>query len=278
MARRACRVVGVLLLMLHQHALGQLQPEIARLEARVRSRAGRPSRCSAPAQLAARQVHRDPDRREARVLPGAILGAGRPKHPLAERHDEAVLLGERDELAGSSSPSSGWRQRTAPRPRCGAPVSGRRRSAGSAARTPRAPAPGEASFSSVSRCIAARVHRPRVGLIAAAALLLGLVHRGVGVHQQGLEVLAVVRIDRDADARVDEDLVAGDANRSARLLRMRRASLAASSGCVSPGDDDRELVAAEPGHVRRRRSCASPTSSSRSRQDARSRSATCWSS
>ena len=37
----------------------------------------------------------------------------------------------------------------------------------------------------------------------------------------------------------------------ARLLRMRRASLAASSASPEPGHDDRELVAAQPGDVRR---------------------------
>ena len=33
-------------------------------------------------------------------LPGAVLGAGLLQHPLAQRHDQAVLLGQRDELRG----------------------------------------------------------------------------------------------------------------------------------------------------------------------------------
>ncbi len=86
-----------------------------------------------------------------------------------------------------------------------------------------------------------------VEVFESALALLGLVHREVGLAQQGIGILAIVRIDADADAGAD---------RVAPLLELER--LGKRHGeflrhpCRGPGrrrmaDDDGELVAAQAG-------------------------------
>ena len=85
-----------------------------------------------------------------------------------------------------------------------------------------------------------------VDLERAAALALGLVHGDVGLADQAVEVVALGRIEHDADARADVDLVLVDAQR----LDQGILDLACDGlGLLGPGqalDDDRELVAAGP--------------------------------
>ena len=89
--------VGALLLVVHQHALGELETEMPRVESsrfeRAAHRIG-----ERPPELTAREVGRDPDGAETGSLPLAVLGARGLHDPFTERNDEAVLLGKRDEL------------------------------------------------------------------------------------------------------------------------------------------------------------------------------------
>src|SRR3989475_8834706 len=59
------------------------------------------------AELPAREVDRDDHLAEPLVPPGLALGARRSQHPLADRHDEAGLLGQRDEVARGDHPQLG---------------------------------------------------------------------------------------------------------------------------------------------------------------------------
>ena len=86
---------------LHHDALGDLELEVG---AR-RGRSARAPRDDALDQVAAagtarRDVHRHRAGRGCRASASARLAAGFAQHPVAERHDEAGLLGERDELGG----------------------------------------------------------------------------------------------------------------------------------------------------------------------------------
>ena len=58
-------------------------------------------------------------------------------------------------------------------------------------------------------------HRVVVERVAVAALGLGVVHRDVGVAQQRVEVVAVARIEHDADRRRDEHFLRADRDRLA---------------------------------------------------------------
>ena len=116
-------------------------------------------------------------------------------------------------------------------------------------------------------------HGLGVGLVAVAPLLLRLVHGGIGVHQQGIEVLAIEGIDGDADAGVDEDLMGADPNRMRETADDAPGELRGVLGVVQPRHDDGELVATETRHFRSQGGEAGPTSSSRSRQQERSRDA-----
>ena len=60
-------------------------------------------------------------------------------------------------------------------------------------------------------------------------------------------------IDGDADAGVDEDLVAGHPNRMGKAARGSGGPACRRPGLGKPGHDDGELVAAQSGHFRRQR-------------------------
>ena len=89
------------------------------------------------------------------------------------------------------------------------------------------------------------VHGGRVELVVVAPLLLGPVHRRVGVADERFRVVTVRRIDGDADARRDEELAAVDPEG----IVDRFADLPGDLGRVFFGgdarDEERELVAAE---------------------------------
>ena len=97
-----------------------------------------------------------------------------------------------------------------------------------------------------------RQPRERVARVAAvggdpaAARLLDLVHRRVGVAQQRVGVVRIVRVDRDADRGADLELGVGDRKR----LQQRRLDLLGDRlggqprVAVEVGQQDQELVAA----------------------------------
>ena len=92
------------------------------------------------------------------------------------------------------------------------------------------------------------VHVGSVELVAVAALLLGAVHRGVGVLHQRLRVPAVLRVEADADAGRHEQLLVllqeGLAQRVEHLVR----HLGRVHRRGDVGQQQRELVAAQPRH------------------------------
>ena len=84
-------------------------------------------------------------------------------------------------------------------------------------------------------------------LVAAAAALLGAVHRGVGVAQQVLGERVGALGDRDPDARGDEVLAGGEDDRLVDRLRDALGHPDRLVRAVELLADDEELVAAEPG-------------------------------
>ena len=99
-----------------------------------------------------------------------------------------------------------------------------------------------------------RVHVARVVLEAVAAGLLGLVQRRVGVANQIDDVVAVARVNGEAHARREEDLLAVHLERLAgRRQQPRRELVQVPLHGVEPleaGDQHRELVAGQPAGVR----------------------------
>ena len=95
------------------------------------------------------------------------------------------------------------------------------------------------------------VHLRRVERIGVAAVLLGVVHRRIGVADQIDDVLGVAMAERDADAHgkeqlllVDVEGLAGRVQHRARQLRDRAVGRRRSSWLKSV-DEQRELVARE---------------------------------
>src|SRR5262249_10973735 len=145
-------------------------------------------------------------------LPLAILPARGLHHPFTERNDEAIFLGEGNELGGEKqteirmTPAD---QRLRARHVAGDRVDDRLVVYLELLPAQRAP-PGVLEREAVE---GRRIHRPREGLVAVAALLFRLVHGRVGVHEKRIQILPVERIDRNTDARVDDDLLTGKLNR-----------------------------------------------------------------
>ena len=81
-----------------------------------------------------------------------------------------------------------------------------------------------------------------------AAVLLAFVHRGVGVLEQGFGVFAVVGKDGDAEAAGNQHLGAVDDEGLGQALQHLARHQFRVMGVVKVGQDDREFVAAEPGH------------------------------
>lgn len=84
-----------------------------------------------------------------------------------------------------------------------------------------------------------------VELVVVPALLFGMVHRDVGVLQQNLRIVAVVRKDRDADAGADDHGLATDVERLVEPLEHALGDPHGIVGAVDLAQHDRELVAAE---------------------------------
>ena len=81
-----------------------------------------------------------------------------------------------------------------------------------------------------------------------AAVLLAFVHGGVGVLEQGFGVFAVVGKDGDAEAAGNQHLGAVDDEGLGQALQHLARQQLRVMGVVKVGQDDREFVAAEPGH------------------------------
>ena len=231
-------------LVLQQHRFGDLEVEPARREAGRGERAERDLHQVAALELHRRQIDRDADR----LGPARGLRAGGAQHPLAERDDQAGLLGERDELAG--------RDQAALRM---VPAHQRLEAADPAVLEANdrlvvqlefgvGDGRAEIDLERVAR-LQPPVHLPLEEPVGAAAVALGEIERHVGVLEQLIRAGAVGGRDRDADAGADLDRAAADLERLAEQVDDARGELAALLGARDRGLHDRRT---------RRRRCAPP--------------------
>ena len=104
-ARRGRRVV-------HQHALGDLEPECVGFEAGIAQDGLDLTHEVRVVQLAGREVHRDVEvaRRRIGCAPAGRLGASGREHLDAEREDEVGLFGDANELVGRDRTELGMRE------------------------------------------------------------------------------------------------------------------------------------------------------------------------
>ena len=194
-------------------------------------------------ELARRQIHGHAEAAIAIALPLSRLPAGFAQHPLADRHDQPRLLGDRDEVLRPDQTEAG------------AVPAQQRFDAGHASR-------GDvdlrlvvelqlAALERVAQIVLQRqplqraaVHRRREHLIRVAARVLGAIHRVVGVRQQRLGRVAVARKKRDADAGGDEQLRPFDLQRQRDRVEHLLRDLRRGVGRLQIGQQDGELVAA----------------------------------
>ena len=188
----------------------------------------------------------DRQAREALLVPLARLGAGRAQDPLADRDDQAGELRDGDELARRDQAQLG----VAPaQERLGAEdLGGLEVEEGLEVELELVVGDGLAEAALEGEPLdGLGVHGGRVELVVVAALLLGPVHRRVGVADERLGIVTVRRVHGDAHARRDEELAAVDPEG----IVDRLADLPGDLGGVFLGgdarDEERELVAAEAG-------------------------------
>ena len=196
---------------LHDHALGDLQPKPVGFEPALLQREAHLLEQLCPQELPGGEVHADRDGRAPRqpVREPARRLARLAQHPFADGADEACLLGRGDELGGWGAPALRvlpFHQRLAARDE-----PGRERDDG---------LEGEAQLVAFERPVEvglqlqlrARmcVHRRMEDRVPRAAQLLGAVHGGVGVAEQLFGPGVTAPGDRDADARRREHLHAAE--------------------------------------------------------------------
>ena len=227
----------------HEQAFGQFEFEILRRHAGLlQDQIQSVDKALAP-ELHGGNIDRHGHRGQAGVEPGADLPAGLAQHPLADRHDEAALLRDRNELRRQNKPE----RRVIPADQNLAAGHG--------------PADevdlrlvmqhelvllhGAAQVVFDHHALdGAGIHVALEELVIVASQFLGVVHRRIGVLHHRLHGAAVVGIDADADAEADMDFVPvdemrrGDGNKQlfgdmGRILRL-----------LDVGQQDDELVAA----------------------------------
>ena len=216
--------VGVVL---EQGRLGQLDRDPRRVGAAVAQ-----VRLDAREEVDAAELprrHVDGDLRvEAALRPRDLLRARRGDHPVADRLDQAGLLGHRDELARCDEPAAlgivPAQQRLDP-------------DEPPAAREDRLVV--QLELLGHERAAQARGHRQPLERVAAglrvdrpapARGVLGLVHRRVGVRQQRVGVRGFAGAQRDADRGGHLELGAGDHE------RLREAALDLRGGALGGGE------------------------------------------
>ena len=87
-----------------------------------------------------------------------------------------------------------------------------------------------------------------VAFDAVAALGLGAVHRGIGVFDQGGDVVAVLRIQAGADAGADKELVLAGLERWGEAVEQFIGQVFGIAGLLQAGQQDDEFVAAQARH------------------------------
>ncbi|MCW0447782.1 hypothetical protein NB706_000616 [Xanthomonas sacchari] len=227
-----------------QRRLGQLQLQPLRRPAIALAQLDDPFGEAAVAQLHRRDVHRDPVEAQPRRIPGRGLAAGLADHPVAQAHDLAAFLGDRNELGRVAMAVAG-----------AVPAQQRFHRRRALARRVHQRLVHQRELLAVQRAmqrmldlqapLRAQQHVLAVVMAGVASGLLGRVHRRVGGAQQAVEVLAPLLHQRDADAGADLDHVLAAVQR----LGQRRDQLARHvPGVARLGEvaqHHHELVAAE---------------------------------
>ena len=88
----------------HQDTLGNLQFKLLGTQTRFDQRLLDPLRKFSVEKLSRREIHRHRLHREIRLTPTFHLLASLANHPLADRHDEPAVFGDRNEGAGQDQP------------------------------------------------------------------------------------------------------------------------------------------------------------------------------
>ncbi len=202
-------------------------------------------------QLPARDV--DGHRQAVRLAERAPLGqlaAGLAQHESPERRDQPGLLGDGDELVGRHHVPVGV-----------APAGQRLEAVQAAVGRVRDRLVGDAEADAVDRRLVEPAPQARLDVqarqcslvqrrvehrVPAAALVLGAVHRGVGVADDRL-CRGVTADHRDADRRVQIDVLLADRERELQALEHAIGNGLRLVLVVQALEQERELVAAEPG-------------------------------
>ncbi|MCY1223765.1 hypothetical protein D9M72_359040 [compost metagenome] len=182
----------------HRHAFGQFELQILRRQALFlqnrRDLAGEPGM----PKLNGGKIHGDDGRRQSASHPNARLPDGGPQDPLADRGDQAAVLGNRDELRRGDL--SQFRMRPADqRFRAYQPsiACGNLRLVDQAELAPRQGLPQRAGDLQAAHLVRLQLHR--IEGVAVAPFPLDLVHRGIGAAREEFEVPTVERIHGNAD-------------------------------------------------------------------------------
>ncbi len=183
-----------------------------------------------------------------RTVPSAsrVLAAGLRQYPGADGNNHAAFLRHRDELRGRNEAEPGMapgQQGFQARQCCrSCPPA-----AGSTARAPEFSIARRSVFSISKRSRAALPNSPVKNSMPFLAAVLGAVHGRCRRSCCSVDgVLSVPRIEADADAGSQEQLVAFDLERIPQRIQQLPSDLQGVVGLTQPGEGQRELVAAQP--------------------------------
>ena len=195
-------------------------------------------------QVADRQVdrHREVD---AVVAPLPALLERGAQHMVCQRVDEAYVLGEMDELEGADQPALGVLPADQGLHAAHAPVEHRRLRP--VVDDDLAAVERMAQLTDQCEPLGRMVVRRRVVDLEGRAGVLGDVHRDLGMLEQGGDVVPVVGVDGDADARPDFEQNALKDERCGKRRADTGGKLDGRRLLHDPRHEDRELVASEPG-------------------------------
>ena len=230
---------------LDQDRFGQLQVERVGRQARLAQQPGHAVDEVGSVEQQRRDVDRDHQAQPVGV-PLCGLAHRLAEHPLADRDDEAALFGHRNELGRRHLAQL----RVVPaQQRLGADHAAARQIDLRLVVQPQAPQRQRLAHRVVDTHPGPQVDVlvRLVEAVAGPAAFLHAVHRLVGVAQQGVHRVAVVRVERDADAARHGETQAPMHERARHGLdHALRDGLGA--GHVGLVKEHHELVAAEPGH------------------------------